>query len=45
MGTTCYTYGYSWYHHEVWFHRLWVIGNDTMHEYWWVKTLGLDGID
>lgn len=36
-----YTFGFSRHHREVWFHRQWNYGQDTMHEYWWVETLGI----
>lgn len=37
-----YTFGYSRYHHEVWFHVLWRFSPiDTAHDYYWQQTLGL----
>lgn len=41
MSHFTYSFGYSKHHREVWFYRKWTYGNDTMHEYWWVDTLGM----
>lgn len=39
-----YTFGFSRHHNECWFHVLWRLStNDTMHDYFWQPTLGMDG--
>lgn len=43
--TVYWSFGFSRHHSEVWYHRTWTYGQDTMHEMWWVQTLGLDGIE
>jgi hypothetical protein len=41
-----FSFGYGRYHCECWFHKLWHIGgNDTIHEYWYQPTLGMDGVE
>lgn len=45
IGREEYSFGYHSKSGEVWFHRLWVFGNDYVHEYWWQPTLGMDGVE